>query len=108
MDANVKAIADALDALRAKLIATPRTAEGFGEMRSLYLELTDSLITAGEKADAELAAEVEKAAKSVAEEWASNKEKFDPWLSFLKPVVGAVGTLLSTAGLGNPLAILLS
>ena len=107
MNANVKAVADTLDALRAKLIATPRTAEGFGEMRSLYLELTDALITAGEKADAELALEIEKAAKSVAEEWASNKAKFDPWLNILKPIVGTVGAFLGTAGLGNPLLLLL-
>jgi hypothetical protein len=107
MNANVKAIADALDALRAKLIATPRTTEGFGEMRSLYLELTESLITAGEKRDEDLAAEVASAAKSVAEEWASNKEKFDPWQSLLKPIVGTVGAFLGAAGLGNPLALLL-
>lgn len=107
MNAHVQTIVSALDALRTKLIATPRTEEGFGEMRALYLELTDALIVAGEKADVELAAEVQKAAKSVADEWATNKDKFGPWLNILKPVVSAVGALLGAGGLTNPLALFL-
>lgn len=107
MNQDVKALSSALDALRAKLIVTPRTEAGFGEMRLLYLDLTDALIVAGDKSDAELAAEIESVSKSVTEEWNSNKDKFGPWLNFLKPVVSAVGTILGGAGLGNPLKLLL-
>ncbi|MFC0350406.1 hypothetical protein [Undibacterium danionis] len=107
MNDEVKALSLALDTLRAKLIATPRTADGFGEMRGLYLDLTNALIVAGDKADSELAAEISKSAKSIAEEWSSNTGKIKPWLDVLKPVVSAVGVVLKVASLSNPLLALL-
>jgi hypothetical protein len=107
MNPEVTAMSAALDMLRAKLIATPRTTAGFGEMRALYMALTNALIIAGDKADAELAAEIEKVTKDVSEEWASNKDQFGPWLTVLQPIVSTVGALLSASKLGNPLALLL-
>ena len=107
MNAEVKALSTALDALRTKLIATPRTSPGFGEMRMLNLELTSALIVAGDKADAELAKEIETVSKGISDEWTSNNDKIQPWLDVLRPVVTAVGVILQVGGLSNPLLALL-
>lgn len=103
MNENTKALSTALDAVRAKLIAMPRTSPGFGEMRMLYLELTNALIAAGDKADAELARQIESASKAVSEEWASNQDKIEPWLDVLRPVVDSVSVILRLGKLANPL-----
>lgn len=103
MNDNVKALSISLDALRAKLIDMPRTSPGFGEMRMLSLELTNALIVAGDKAEIELAKEIETASKAISDEWTSNKDKIQPWLDVLRPVVTAVGAILQVGKLANPL-----
>lgn len=107
MNTEVKALSIALDALRAQLIALPRTTLGFEEMRMLYLDLTNALIVAGDKADAELAKEVETVSKAISDEWTSNKDSIQPWLDILRPVVSAVGIILQIGKLSNPLLALL-
>ncbi|MCF8176619.1 MAG: hypothetical protein K9K30_15380 [Burkholderiaceae bacterium] len=107
MNTNVKALSTALDALRAKLISTPRTSPGFGEMRMLYLELTSALIVAGDKAEAELAKEIETVSKAISDEWTSNQDKIQPWLAVLHPIVTTVGVILKVGKLSNPLLALL-
>jgi len=107
MNQEVAGLSKALDVVRDKLIATARTAPGFGEMRALYRELTAALIDAGDKADAELRKEIAIVSKGIAEEWESNKDKLSPWLDVLKPVVTAVGAILSAGRLTNPLLALL-
>ena len=93
MNEEVAALARALDTTREKLMATPRTAPGFGEMRAIYRELTRALIDAGDKADAELREEIELVSKRIAEDWESSKNALGPWIDVLKPVVGAVGAV---------------
>ncbi|MBF5040427.1 hypothetical protein INP77_13080 [Methylophilus sp. 13] len=108
MNEEVKSLSMALNVLREKLIATPRTAPGFGEMRLLYHDLTNALIVAGDKSDAELAKEIELVSTAVTEEWATSKDKIQPWIDVLEPVISAVGAILSISNLGNPLLALLA
>ena len=107
MSPEVHALSTALDELRARLIDTPRTSAGFGEMRMLYLELTNALIVAGDKHDLELAKQVETASNAISDEWTSNKDKIQPWLDVLLPVIAAVGAVLQIGKLSNPLLAIL-
>ena len=107
MNDEIRALSIALDKLRERLMNTPRSSPGFGEMRILYRELTLALIDAADKADSELAKEINEASRKVSEEWESNKDKFAEWHSVLKPVVNAVGLILGGASLSNPLLLLL-
>lgn len=107
MNEKILALSTALDMLREKLIATPRTSKGFGEMRAIYRDLTLALIDAGDKIDAELAREIEQISKGIEDEWESNKAQLAPWLDVLKPVVAAVGTILKAGALSNPLLSLI-
>jgi len=107
MNEEVKALLNSLAKLRKELMSTPRTDPGFGEMRVLYRELTFALIDAGDRADNEIAKAIESVSKNVADEWASNKDRFDLWRDVLVLVVNAVGALLKKYKLANPLTALL-
>jgi hypothetical protein len=107
MSPEVKQLSDTLDVLRSKLVNTPRTADGFGEMRALLNELTSALIDAGDKADKAIAEEVARVSKAVVEERESNKGKLGGWMDVLRPIISAVGAVTKIASLGNPLALLL-
>lgn len=107
MNDEIRALSIALDKLREKLMSTPKSSPGFGEMRILYKELTLSLIDVADKADAELVKAINETSRKVSEEWESNKDKFAGWQNVLKPVVESVGLILGGAKLSNPLALLL-
>ena len=107
MNAEVRALADTLDSLRDRLMATPNTTAGFREMRQLHRHLTDVLIDAGERADRDIAQRIAATAQDVVQEWQSNREKLTPWFDILGRVVAAVDGVVGLAGLTNPLKFLL-
>ena len=107
MSPLVEALDSALKDLRLRLMATPRTDPGFGETKALYRELTNTLIDAADKADEELAAQIEAMSRGMVEEWQSNRDKLAAWQSVLRPVIKAVGALTAISNLGNPLTVLL-
>ena len=98
MNQDVRKLSDALDAVRAKLIRMPQDSNGFGEVRAIYRDLTEALIVAGDKSDAELASEMARVSAQLASEWASNKAMMSGWLDVLQPVVDAVSTLILSGG----------
>jgi hypothetical protein len=107
MSPLVEALDSKLNDLRVRLMATPRTDPGFGETKALYRALTSALIDAADKADEEVAAQIEAMSKGIVEEWQSNRDKLATWRSVLRPVVTAVGAITAVSNLGNPLAVLL-
>ena len=107
MNEEIKALELALAKVRTQLLSANVTDPGFGEIRSLYNDLSNSLIRAAHKGDDEVAAQLSAAAKEIAEEWESNKSTLGNWSGTLKGVVQGVGGVLALAGLPNPLANLL-
>lgn len=108
MNQQVQQLEKALAAVRTQLLTEDVTAEGFGEIRTLYNELSDSLIRVAHKSDDEIATYLSITAESIAEEWSTNKSALGNWVDVLKDVVQRVGEVLSLAGISNPLASLLS
>lgn len=103
---EVKALRLALDKLEEKLMASPVTDPGFGEVHALYWELTHELIRVADKQIEAITQGLHAKGKEIREEWESSKAVFKPWVEFLRPVVDAVGLLLSLNGLPNPLVFL--
>ena len=108
MQRQVKELEAALAIVRARLLAADVTAQGFGEVRSLYNDLTDSLIRVAHRSDQEIADRLNATVTEIADEWTSNKAGLGGWSVALKGVVDAVGGVLSVFGHSNPLASLLT
>ena len=107
MNSEIKVLSEYLVTLGNKLMSTPRNADGFGEMKILYRELTRKLIEVGDKANDEIAREIHKLSEEIVEEWESNKSKLNGWMDVLSPVVDAVGAVLKVSNLANPLTLLI-
>lgn len=108
MNDNIKALELALANVRTRLLSANVTEPGFGEIRSLYNDLSNSLIRTAHKRDDEVATQLNATAHEIAEEWESSKAALGNWTDALKDVVQGVGGVLALAGLPNPLAKLLS
>jgi hypothetical protein len=106
MSPQVKALAEQLNQARQQLMSTPREAPGFAEMRALVRQLTDTLVNTADKENERLVQELARAAAEIKADWESSKAAFQPWKQVLRPVVTAVGAVLSVSGLPNPLAFL--
>jgi hypothetical protein len=103
---EIKELENTLKLVREKLMSADVTEPGFGEMRTFYNELSDTLIKAAHKADDEVARSLEAKSKEIVEEWASSTEAMGNWTGLLKQVVSGVGGVLSIAGIPNPLSAL--
>ena len=108
MNQQVEQLEKALAAVRARLLSEDVTTEGFGEVRVLYNELSDSLIRVAHKSDSEIATRLNTTVVAISEEWETNKAVLGNWTDVLRNIVQGVGDILSIAGLSNPLGSLLS
>lgn len=104
MEKEIMALEKALAEVRNRLMSADVTAPGFGEVRSMYNDLSDLLIRVAHKSDDEIAGRLDITVKEIAEEWESNKTLLGSWAKELKVVAERVGKVLKVAGLPNPLA----
>lgn len=107
MKDKINALELALAKVRAELLAADVTTPGFGEIRAMYNDLSDSLIRAAHKQDDEVAARLQTTVTEIAEEWESNQSALGNWTGVLEGVVRGIGSVLEIAGLPNPLTGLL-
>jgi RecB family exonuclease len=108
MSPQVEALAEQLNQARKQLMITPRESPGFAEMRAVIRQLTDTLVNAADVQNEQLTKDLARTAAEIKADWESSKAAFQPWKEVLRPVVAAVGAVLTIGGLPNPLAFLLA
>lgn len=107
MNKEIKALEVALAKVRTKLLSTDVSEPGFGEIQSLYNDLSDSLIRTAHKSDDEVAKQLNTTAAAIVEKLETNKSSLSNWTDVLTNVVLGVEPVLALANLSNPLARLL-